>query len=454
MSSQDRAIWDDIAAKDKERWEIEKILLRSSGSCGQEARPKKKQDVPRAAPPPTRPSSAYFSFMKLKRGQVKQGNPSLSPAEVTRIASQMWHDLTFSERGLYLQQEARAMEVYKIAMKKWQDGNSQGTLVPPQRKENGLQRAPAEPRSSPKKKRRRITPPAKKTLTQSDCVSSEIIDVDAEQTNAPDRVPVPDGLLSSGEVKPQKPKITVTAKSLRLRNRKRQREQHKMFLQEVDTKPLSSAKQAEKSKPAVGLLQPIPVKSGGKQAEKSKPAVVGLRQPSPIKAVKKQAKKSKHAVGVRRPSANKSETECSIDTQTEQKIMASTVQALDEEKVGDRVSRPNKSDTDYTQAEIVESEPEMEELNARIEDRLKQWHGYTLGYQRQMRQLRDAVPDPGLQSAKNLPNSELGGLDYILMQKKEELEHLAVRLIEDRQVARTNRIYGNLLRRNTTDVAP
>eukprot|EP00542_Grammatophora_oceanica_P004131 CAMPEP_0194066270 /NCGR_PEP_ID=MMETSP0009_2-20130614/85927_1 /TAXON_ID=210454 /ORGANISM="Grammatophora oceanica, Strain CCMP 410" /LENGTH=501 /DNA_ID=CAMNT_0038719201 /DNA_START=162 /DNA_END=1667 /DNA_ORIENTATION=+ len=111
LSKDDRAIWDDLAAKDKARYEIERSLYKGPWQVSNN-----KQRDPTA---PRRPCSAFVSFLHAKRGEVKRENPTASSSEIMKLVAKAWHNSP--ERIHFLDAEAKQLAQYKEKTKEWKE---------------------------------------------------------------------------------------------------------------------------------------------------------------------------------------------------------------------------------------------------------------------------------------------------------------------------------------------
>eukprot|EP00542_Grammatophora_oceanica_P013837 CAMPEP_0194025798 /NCGR_PEP_ID=MMETSP0009_2-20130614/51_1 /TAXON_ID=210454 /ORGANISM="Grammatophora oceanica, Strain CCMP 410" /LENGTH=440 /DNA_ID=CAMNT_0038664107 /DNA_START=287 /DNA_END=1605 /DNA_ORIENTATION=- len=110
ISQEERTVWDDIAAKDKARYQLEKQMYKG---------PWQVPDDGRDPMAPRRPCSAFIAFLNCKRDEVKRANPGVSSNDLMRIAAKLWRESP--ERDSYLAQEAKNLEKYKKDTKEWQE---------------------------------------------------------------------------------------------------------------------------------------------------------------------------------------------------------------------------------------------------------------------------------------------------------------------------------------------
>mmetsp|Transcript_18278 Transcript_18278/g.26241 ORF Transcript_18278/g.26241 Transcript_18278/m.26241 type:complete len:370 (-) Transcript_18278:73-1182(-) len=126
LPSDERDYWEEMARKDKERYEMEKATYKGPWKVPAE-KPVKDPNAPK------RPMSAFLSYSNSKRSEVKKMNPQMTNAEVSRILAKMWKKATDDEKHDFVQRENLARKNYKEAMVEWKAGAEQ-------RKENERQR--------------------------------------------------------------------------------------------------------------------------------------------------------------------------------------------------------------------------------------------------------------------------------------------------------------------------
>ena len=106
LGEEDRAKWDEMARKDRKRYEEEVALF-----PGQIPRPKQR---PKKDPnAPKRPMSSFLAFSQKYRGTVRQNDPTVSQKDVSKRLSEMWKDCPEDEKKEFTEQEVKAREIYK-----------------------------------------------------------------------------------------------------------------------------------------------------------------------------------------------------------------------------------------------------------------------------------------------------------------------------------------------------
>jgi hypothetical protein len=118
LSHDEREILEDMARRDKARYEREKHVYRGPWRVLDEKQPKRKD--PNA---PKRPMSAVLAFSNSKRSKVKiDHGGDLGKAELSRILAQMWKDAPEEDREVYIDKEFELRRDYKIAIAHWRKG--------------------------------------------------------------------------------------------------------------------------------------------------------------------------------------------------------------------------------------------------------------------------------------------------------------------------------------------
>jgi HMG (high mobility group) box len=116
LPSEERAVWDEIALKDKQRYMLEKAQYSGPWQVPW----KRVRKDPSA---PKRPMSAFLYFSQGQRSHIKKSNPELKNTEVSSILGEMWRNLTDEERAPHVDREWQEREKYKIAIATWREEN-------------------------------------------------------------------------------------------------------------------------------------------------------------------------------------------------------------------------------------------------------------------------------------------------------------------------------------------
>ena len=132
LPAEERAHWDDVAAKDKQRYMVEK-----SSYTGPWQVPWKRAKKDPSAP--KRPMSAFLYFSQDKRRQIKEANPNIRNTEVSRILGELWRNANEEEKNPHVEREKNEREKYKVAIAEWRTEYEQ--KVEEQRKRQAEQAA-------------------------------------------------------------------------------------------------------------------------------------------------------------------------------------------------------------------------------------------------------------------------------------------------------------------------
>jgi len=112
LPADERAHWDDVAAKDKQRYMVEKATYTGPWQVPWK-RAKKDPSAPK------RPMSAFLYFSQDKRRQIKEENPTIRNTEVSRILGELWRNSSDEEKRPHVEKEKEEREKYKIAIAEW-----------------------------------------------------------------------------------------------------------------------------------------------------------------------------------------------------------------------------------------------------------------------------------------------------------------------------------------------
>ena len=113
LSHDEREKFEDMARRDKARYEVEKTMYAGPWKVPAKKRSQKDPNAPK------RPMSAFLSFSNSKRPQVKAENQDLGNAEISRILAQMWKDASEEERKEHIDKEFELRREYKTAIAEW-----------------------------------------------------------------------------------------------------------------------------------------------------------------------------------------------------------------------------------------------------------------------------------------------------------------------------------------------
>lgn len=113
LPADEREKWDEMARRDKARYEVEKTMYTGPWKVPAKKRTQKDPSAPK------RPMSAFLSFSNSKRAAVKAQNPDIGNAEVSRILAKMWKEAPEGERKQHIEREFGLRQEYKSAIAEW-----------------------------------------------------------------------------------------------------------------------------------------------------------------------------------------------------------------------------------------------------------------------------------------------------------------------------------------------
>jgi high mobility group protein B3 len=116
LPQEERVHWDQVAAKDKDRYWLEK----SQYTGPWQVTKKKTKKDPSA---PKRPMSAFLYFSQGRRQAIKDQNPDIVNTEVSRVLGVQWRNATDEEKEPFIRKEREEREIYKVAIASWRNEN-------------------------------------------------------------------------------------------------------------------------------------------------------------------------------------------------------------------------------------------------------------------------------------------------------------------------------------------
>lgn len=112
LPADQRGHWDEVAAKDKQRYIAEKSTYTGPWQVPYK-RAKKDPSAPK------RPMSAFLYFSQGKRKSISDKNPDMKNTEISRLLGEMWRNSTEEERRPHVEKEKEEREKYKKAISEW-----------------------------------------------------------------------------------------------------------------------------------------------------------------------------------------------------------------------------------------------------------------------------------------------------------------------------------------------
>lgn len=117
LSPEERAVWDQKAKEDKERYNLEKASYTGPWQVPWK-RAKKDPSAPK------RPMSAFLFFSQDKRRLIKGENPGMRNTEISRVLGEMWKESSDEQKNPHVEREARERATYKIDIANWRKEDS------------------------------------------------------------------------------------------------------------------------------------------------------------------------------------------------------------------------------------------------------------------------------------------------------------------------------------------
>jgi len=112
LTLDERAVWDQKAKEDKERYNLEKASYTGPWQVPWK-RAKKDPNAPK------RPMSAFLFFSQDKRKIIKGENPGMRNTEISRVLGELWKEASDEEKSPHIKREARERAKYKVDIAKW-----------------------------------------------------------------------------------------------------------------------------------------------------------------------------------------------------------------------------------------------------------------------------------------------------------------------------------------------
>jgi len=112
LPADQRQHWEEIAAKDKERFMNEKATYTGPWQV-----PSKRARKDPSAP--KRSMSAFLYFALIERPKIKEKNPDMVNTDVSRLLGELWRAASEEEKRPFVEKEKVEREKYKIAMEEW-----------------------------------------------------------------------------------------------------------------------------------------------------------------------------------------------------------------------------------------------------------------------------------------------------------------------------------------------
>mmetsp|Transcript_16743 Transcript_16743/g.23644 ORF Transcript_16743/g.23644 Transcript_16743/m.23644 type:complete len:423 (-) Transcript_16743:159-1427(-) len=145
----ERKEWDELARKDKERYEAEKQTYKGPWKIASKDSYKKDPNAPK------RPMSAFFAWSNRKRGAMKKSDPSLKNGDISKLLSVAWKNAPKEEKQKFVDEEVAKRDEYKKNLECWnkkkQEENRKKLREEALNKKRSLQKAQQQKAAEEKK---------------------------------------------------------------------------------------------------------------------------------------------------------------------------------------------------------------------------------------------------------------------------------------------------------------
>lgn len=119
LAPEEKAKWEAEAQKDKARYEVEKAMYKGPWKIPANKR------APKDPSAPKRPMSAFLSYSNKLRASLKKQNPNATNADLSKMLSITWKQLSDEERKKFMDEEAELRAKYKVEMAEWRQKHAE-----------------------------------------------------------------------------------------------------------------------------------------------------------------------------------------------------------------------------------------------------------------------------------------------------------------------------------------
>jgi HMG (high mobility group) box len=123
LTPSERKVWDDLAARDKARFDVEKQMYQGPWKVAANRR------TPKDPSAPKRPSSAFLAFSNKRRAELKKSNPNATNADLSKMLSKTWKTCDEETRREYTEAEAALRSTYKVNIAEWRRKHAEVKLA-------------------------------------------------------------------------------------------------------------------------------------------------------------------------------------------------------------------------------------------------------------------------------------------------------------------------------------
>ena len=114
MSPEERLPWDELAAKDKQRYLTEKAMYTGDWKV-------EKKRMSKDSRAPKRPPNAFLYFSGEQRGTIKEANPGFTNTDTSKELGRLWREMSDDQRKPYVDQEMAEREKYNKDMARYKE---------------------------------------------------------------------------------------------------------------------------------------------------------------------------------------------------------------------------------------------------------------------------------------------------------------------------------------------
>ena len=129
LTPEQRKPWDDMAAEDKARFEMERSTYTGPWKIPTKRKGRKDKNAPK------RPMSAFLAYSHTKRAECRAANPELDNIGVSRELAKRWKVAPPEEKQPFIDEEAELRKQYKIKIAEWRAKNVKTELAAQEQRE-------------------------------------------------------------------------------------------------------------------------------------------------------------------------------------------------------------------------------------------------------------------------------------------------------------------------------
>ena len=131
LSPEDRELWEEMARKDKARFEVEKSLYTGPWKVPAKKRSQKDPNAPK------RPMSAFLAYSHVKRAEVKKKNQNMNNVESSCVLAQMWQGTPEEEEKDRIEKEYNLRQKYLSEIAVWRENTEKELTDQRKHREDG-----------------------------------------------------------------------------------------------------------------------------------------------------------------------------------------------------------------------------------------------------------------------------------------------------------------------------